>query len=146
MCRKQGTQSQQAFILLLKVTLHCILFDLRFVSQSSARFSFMYVKLMLWNQNVQILKITVSSNWIENAESCNLKTNYCAFIQQIVAESTPGKVPGSHSFIRLFNEHLVNTFFLSLGNSGDKKNNVTALMKLNLNKKSSQSTKKQINI
>lgn len=55
-----------------------------------------------------------------------------------------GKMPGRHSFICLFNEHLVNTFFSSLGYSEDKKDCATALMKLNLNKRRSQSTKKQI--
>lgn len=56
-------------------------------------------------------------------------------------KNTPGKVPGSHSFIYSLKEHLVSTLFLSLGYYEDKKNNVTALMKLNLNEKSSQSTK-----
>lgn len=34
---------------------------------------------------------------------------------------------------------------MSLGDSGDKKNQVTALMKLNLNERRGQSTKKRIN-
>lgn len=54
-----------------------------------------------------------------------------------------GKVPVNHSC--LFNKHLVSALFLSLGDSGDKKDHVTALMKLNLNERRGQSIKKHIN-
>lgn len=54
-----------------------------------------------------------------------------------------GKVPVSHSC--LFNTHLVSALFLSLGDSRDNKDYVPALMKLNLNERKIQSTKKHIN-
>ena len=143
-CVESRDPEPESFYFLFKAKLHCILLDLRFVSASFARFSFMYVKLRLCNQNVQILKLTVSSNWIENEESCNnLNPGYCAFIQKIFAKNTPGKVPGSHSFIYSLKEHLVSTLFLSLGYCEDKKNNVTALKKL---KWKEQSINKEANI
>ena len=144
MCRKQGPRARKLLFSCSKQS--CTAYF--WISDLSLRVLLGFhlcVKLKLCNQNIQILKLTVSSKWIENAENCNnLKPGYCAFIQQIFAENTPGKVPGSHSFMYSLKEHLMSTLFLSLGYCGDKKNNVTDITKLNLNEKSSQSTKKQI--